>query len=124
MAVSLLVLVFGLPNIEQSRQEARSAQAFRLAQEIKTGTLPEDTVDPWGKLFEIRRPAEGEVTVVSRGPNGLTPSSGYDSDDVSTSMSDPPHQKIIRLKQIQVIVVLALVALPWLVLLVAAIRKR
>ncbi|MFN3150443.1 hypothetical protein [Bremerella sp.] len=121
--ISLLVLIYGMPNIEQSRQEARHTQAFNLAHQIKTGTLSADTVDPWGNNFEIRRTSEDEMTVVSRGPNGLTPASGYDSDDVSTSMSDPPHKRTIRHKRIQMICVLALAASPWLVIFVAAIRK-
>ena len=37
---SLFALMMGTPNIEESREEARSAQAFMDAQEIKAGTTP------------------------------------------------------------------------------------
>ena len=123
-AVSFVIIVFGMPNIEQSRQEARNAQAFNLAQKIKSGSLPEDTVDPWGSKFDIQRPDKNELIVVSLGSNMVTPTNGYDSDDVSTSMSDPPHRQEMRRKQNQLLSVLVLAALPWVVLLVTAVRQR
>ena len=102
-ATSFVIIVFGMPNIEQSRQEARNAQAFILAQQIKSSSLPPNTVDPWDNKFDIRRTDNNEVIVLSRGSNMVTPTLGYDADDISTSMSDPPHRKAMRRKQTQLI---------------------
>jgi len=54
---SLFVLMMGTPNIEESREEARSARAFMDAQEIKAGTLRLSTLDPWGMPFHISKDA-------------------------------------------------------------------
>lgn len=123
-AISFVTIVFGMPNIEQSRQEARNKQAFNLAQQIRSGALPADTVDPWGIKFDIKRTDNNELIVVSRGSNMVTPMTGYDSDDISTSMSEPPHRQAMRRKQTQLLCVLGLATLPWLVFLVTAVRQR
>lgn len=123
-ATSFAIIVFGMPNIEQGRHEARNTQAFILAQQIKFGSLPPDTVDPWGNKFDMLRTDQNEVIVLSRGSNMVTPTIGYDSDDISTSMSDPPHRKAKRRKQTQLICTLTLAALPWLAVLFTAVRRR
>lgn len=120
---SFAIIVFGMPNIEQSRQEARDSQAFNLAQQIKSGSLPKDTVDPWGNAFDIRHTNNNEVIVVSCGSNMITPTASYDADDISTSMTDPPHKRAMRHKRIQLIGTFALATVPWLVLLFSAVRQ-
>lgn len=113
---SVLIIVFGMPNIEQSRQEARNQQAFILAEQIKAGKLPADTPDPWGNSFEIQSTPAGTTIVTSCGINGTTPADGHDSDDVSTSMSDPPARRTGRRKRIRLFATLAVAATPWIVL--------
>ena len=126
-AVSVLVILFGMPNIEQSRFEARSHQALILARQIQNGTLPPSTPDPWGNDFLIHNGSSPPV-VTSRGVNGTTPVNGYDSDDVSTSMSTPPAHRIGQQKRRQVALTLAVSVVPWLVLfgsvVVARIRRN
>jgi hypothetical protein len=122
--VSLMTIIFGLPNIEQGREEARSAQAFMTAQQIKAGTLPADTVDPWGNRFDVQYTSSDVEVVTSLGSNMATPADGYDSDDVSTSMSNPPHKRTKIRKQLQVVATLALAASPWLVAFVVMICGR
>ena len=97
---SIFVLAVGTPNLEQSRQEARSAQAFILAKQIKTGALPRDTPDPWGMPFKITGSDPGRLIATSYGANMSTPSSGYDDDDVSTNMLLPPHKRAMQRKQV------------------------
>ncbi len=123
-ALSLVIVTSCLPNIEASRQEVRSLQAFNLAHEIKAGNLPIDTIDPWGNAFDIDQSSPGDTTVTSLGPNMSTPLYGYDDDDVSTSMQTPPHEKIRNRKQKQFIATFGLAFSPWLVALIVLIRGR
>jgi hypothetical protein len=103
---SLFVLMMGTPNIEESREEARSAQAFRDAQEIKAGTLRLSTLDLWGIPFHISKDASNGLVVTSFGPNKSTGAKGFDDDDVSSAMSFPPHKRMMRRKQGQSITTL------------------
>lgn len=123
-AISLLVVAFGMPYLEEGREEARVMQAFNQARQIQTGELPADTVDPWGNQFDIRRADDNQIVVVSHGPNGITPAAGYDSDDIATSSSDPPNRIVNRVKQAQILCVLALAVLPWILVVLSAIRRR
>lgn len=111
---SILVLAIGTPNLEQSRQESRCAHAFIQAQQIKAGTLPLDTVDPWGMPFENSKDAEGRLVVTSLGANMSTVTNGFDDDDVSSDMSFPPHKMMLRSKQRQLLSTLILSGSPWL----------
>jgi hypothetical protein len=122
--ISCVVVIFGMPHLEEGREQARNAHAFILARQIQSGELPADTVDPWGNGFDITRTADNEMIVVSRGANMVTPPTGYDSDDVSTSMSNPPHRKAMPRQQSQLVCALGLAAAPWLVILLSAIGQR
>tara|TARA_R110002049_G_scaffold299208_1_gene489355 strand:- start:2225 stop:2539 length:315 start_codon:yes stop_codon:yes gene_type:complete len=79
-SLSLLIFLLGMPQVEQSLQEARNAQAFYQAQKIKIGELPPDTVDPWGQTFEIEHTPSHVMVVTSPGTNGASPADGYDAD--------------------------------------------
>lgn len=116
IAYSILVLAIGMPVLEPSREEARFAQASMQARQIKTGTLPVDTVDPWGTPFRITRDDQKQIVlVVSLGPNESTEAVGYDDDDVVSGMSSPPHQTLMRRKQFQLLLSLMASAFPWLI---------
>ena len=118
IAFSVLVLAVGTPPLEQSRQESRSAQAFNQAQQIRAGSLPYNTVDPWGTPFKITNSESDVLVVTSLGPNMSTAADGYDDDDISSTMSFPPHVRLMRRKQTQLVVALMLSAGPWLLLLI------
>ncbi len=122
--LSVLIIMLGMPNIEQGLQEARSSQALLLAQQIKTGVLPPDTVDPWGQKFDIHHTSSNVTIVTSFGSNKSSPTGGYDSDDISTSMSNPPHIRTMTRKRLQVLATLALSVSPWLVSFALLIRGR
>ncbi len=113
--LSLLILMLGMPNVEQGRLEYRNQYAFHLAQQIKTGELPPDTLDPWEQKFEIQHTPSNVMVVTSPGSNRVSPADGYDADDISTSMSNPPHKRTLTRKQIQMFAVLALSLSPWLI---------
>lgn len=122
--LSLLILMLGMPNVEQGRLESRNALAFHQAQKIKAGELPPDTVDPWGQTFEIQYTPSDEMVVTSHGANGISPVNGYDADDISTSMSHPPHKKTMTRKQRQFFAALALSLCPWLIAWLFRVRSK
>jgi len=116
LAFSILVLAIGMPPIEPSRGEARFAQAYVQAMQIKLGALPVDTVDPWGTPFRIITDDRKQIVrVVSLGPNQSTGDSGLDIDDVASGMSSPPHRTIMRNNQRRLLFSLLLSASPWFV---------
>ncbi|MEQ8637538.1 hypothetical protein [Gimesia maris] len=123
-ALSLLILLLGMPNVEQGRLEFRNQYAFHLAPQIKTGELPPDTVDPWDHAFEIEHTPSDEMVVTSRGANGTSPADGFDADDISTSMSNPPHKKTMTRKQRQFFATLALSLCPWLIAWIFRVRSK
>ncbi|QDV17776.1 hypothetical protein Pan153_24310 [Gimesia panareensis] len=122
--LSVLILMLGMPNVELGRLEYRNVRAFKLAQQIKTGELPADTEDPWGQKFDIQYTPSNVTVVTSHGSNGASPADGFDSDDISTSMSNPPHKRTRTRKQIQTFATLALSITPWLISFALRLRKR
>ncbi len=123
-ALSLLILLLGMPNVEQGRLEFRNQYAFHLAQQVKTGELPPDTVDPWDHAFEIEHTPSDEMVVTSHGANGTSPADGFDADDISTSMSNPPHKKTMTRKRRQFFATLALSLCPWLIAWLFRVRSK
>lgn len=116
LAYSALVLAFGMPHLEISRQQARFALAYHQVKQIKAGALPVDTIDPWGSPFTIVRDDRHQiVSVLSLGPNRSTGATGPDVDDVTLGMASPPHQTMMRNRQIQFFVAIGLAAAPWIV---------
>jgi len=123
-ALSLLIVILGMPNVEQSRTEARNTMAYNLARQIKAGTVPVTTRDPWGNAFDIRQSNSDIENVTSRGANMVTPPDAYDSDDISTSMTNPPHLRSRARKHDQMFYTLAIAAIPWLLFFAFLIRRR
>lgn len=124
LVFSMVVLVVGMPPLEMSRQEARFAQAYIQARQIKLGTLPANTVDPWGSPFTIIRDDRNQiVSVVSAGPDRSIAVNGSDVDGVSAAMAFHPHRKMMRQRQNQWLVVLGLSASPWLISVVVFLRS-
>jgi hypothetical protein len=120
---SLLVLVIGAPAVlEPSREEARCVQALFQTQQIKAGTLPTDTVDPWGMPFRISKDDDGVLIVTSLGRNMSSPTDGFGDDDISSDMTSPPHKKMIRGRQRQLLTTLILAVSPWIVLSIGCFR--
>jgi hypothetical protein len=117
IAFSILVLAIGMPPFEPSSQEARLIQAYMQVQEIKAGSLPVDTVDPWKARFRNSQDDHCQIVrVVSFGPNGSTGADGFDEDDIVSEMASPPHQAMIRNRQFRLLATLIFSASPWLVL--------
>ena len=124
LVFSVSVLDVGMPTLEISRQEARFAQAYCHAKQIKLRVLPEDTLDPWGSPFTIIQDDRNQiVSVVSPGPNRSTEASGTDVDDIASEMLSPPHHTMIVNKQLQLVIVLGLSVSPWFVAAAVLIRS-
>ncbi|MEK6258930.1 MAG: hypothetical protein AABP62_09975 [Planctomycetota bacterium] len=106
-----------IPNIEESREEARTAWAFLQAKRIHSeiaklavaagaelppvGPLVEPAtvvtglpeVDPWGQPFQLVSRSDDQshiVRVFSFGPDASSGSEGLDPDDISSDMSVRP----------------------------------
>ena len=113
ITLSLLVLLVFTPANEETRSEARSRTAFNDAQQIKAGTLSISTLDPWGMPFHITNDASHGLVVTSFGPNKSTGLHGFDDDDVSSALSIPPHQRMMRRKEMQMLTSFILSIAPW-----------
>jgi len=113
---SILVLAICLPDLEESRQESRNAQAYLQAQRIRAGKLPADTLDSWGNSFIIKKSDTNILQVTSLGANSSTANNGFDGDDISSLMIAPPHRRSIRWRQLQLTGTLFLAGAPWLLL--------
>ena len=113
---SILVLAICLPDLEESRQESRNAQAYLQAQRIRAGELPADTRDPWGNSFIVTKSDSNILQVTSLGANSSTANDGFDSDDISSLMIDPPHRRSVRRRRLQLTGTLLLAGAPWLFL--------
>ncbi len=100
MVLSLPVLIFWLPNVEQPRGEARQVQAWIRARTIAAewslqhtnGTADEiPEPDPWGNKYKVHVAPTGTCTVISSGANGQFEAPGAAvSDDISSGMITSP----------------------------------
>jgi hypothetical protein len=113
---SILVLVICLPDLEESRQDSRNAQAYLQALRIRAGELPANTLDPWGNAFITTKSDPNILQVTSLGANSSTANNGFDGDDISSLMIDPPHRQSIRRRRLQLTGTLFLAGAPWLLL--------
>lgn len=113
-----------LPNLEQKQRRSTRHAGVHFSQQIRSGAVPADAVDPWGSNVSIKRIGDDDIAVVSRGRNMITPEDGFDSDDIWNSMSDPPHRQAVPSKRTQLLFVCTAAALPWLYPLAALLRER
>ena len=102
--IALMAILFAIlfvtffPGIEETRSEFRIRHAYntvcRLAKS-ETALIEhqaantEDQNDPWGNPYGIAELAEG-TRVISWGPNGISPATGFDRDDIYSDMAYSP----------------------------------
>jgi len=95
------LFLYLLPNLEQSRNEARIAQTYhevwrlsRLSHDkvVRTQNVHSDNndVDPWGQPYKWIAVGDDSVRVVSSGPNMKFAESGVDEDGIYSDMPDSP----------------------------------
>jgi hypothetical protein len=102
-ALSFVLFLFLMPNIEQSLLEFRVDLAYRQVQQIRDAQqkdepheeLPER--DPWGQPYQIIRLGEG-VRVLSTGRNETTSAAAPDADDIYSDMPESPSAVTMRAK--------------------------
>ena len=120
--IALMTILFSIlfvtffPGIEESRSEFRIRQAYnavcRLAKsetalvERKAGNT-EDQNDPWGNSYRVIELVEG-TRVISSGLNGISPTTGFDQDDIYSDMAYSPSEALFQAKQRKLIVCLSL----------------
>jgi hypothetical protein len=129
------LFLFLIPPIEQGQTEARLAQTCnevrRISLEIGKKGVPQTNdraeisdTDLWGMPYQIRRIDDGQVRVISTGPNMLTTESGFDDDDVYSDMLSPPHRLIQTKNQQQRLLAFAAWGAVWLFFCVIYSRLR
>jgi hypothetical protein len=126
-AVCLPTAAWLMPNIEQSRTEARIGQAYldvkRLHESLaeKAPTQPEALPerDPWGEPYRVV-PTDGGFRVVSSGPNQVSPPEGLDEDDIDSDRTDSSA----KAKQRQFLLAIFSAVGLWVALSVAYLRTR
>ena len=120
--IALMAILFAIlfvtffPGIEETRSEFRIRHAYntvcRLAKS-ETALIEhqaantEDQNDPWGNPYDIAELAEG-TRVISWGPNGISPATGFDRDDIYSDMAYSPSKVMFQSKQRKLIFCLSL----------------
>lgn len=120
--IALMAILFAIlfvtffPGIEETRSEFRIRHAYntvcRLAKS-ETALIEhqaantEDQNDPWGNPYGIAELAEG-TRVISWGPNGISPATGFDRDDIYSDMTYSPSEAMFQSKQRKLIFCLSL----------------
>ena len=111
-----ILFVTFFPNIEMSSSEFRISRAYNTVCDLaksKTalaGHLAANDDyqnDPWGNSYRIVELAEG-IRVISRGPNGISPATGFDQDDIYSDMAYSPSEALFQAKQRKLIFFLSL----------------
>lgn len=94
--ISLIVFALLMPNIEESRQEARIQVAWANVRQIHNALddpsakddLPKK--DPWGKPYLEQALADGSIRILSTGADEKTTEDGPDDDDIYSDMVISP----------------------------------
>ena len=103
------------PNIEENRLEARIGHTYRTVCKIAKTEIPDDTTpvvetkdtDPWGQPYRVMTTREGLI-VMSTGPNQSTLNSGFDNDDIYSTMTSSPIKSIHNAKRRQLLFALSI----------------
>lgn len=116
--VSALTL---MPDLEQGRYEARLAQAWIDVRVICDATVDEGRLsfgdrsqeDPWGEPYWLEPGRDGKPRIVSSGPNGISPDSRLDEDDIHSDMTVSPTKPISDRRDRQWLLALAAPIAAW-----------
>jgi hypothetical protein len=120
-----------LPDLEQSRGQARIAQAYtdvlRLHERM---TPPEretelDEKDPWGQPYRLVPLENQRFRVVSSGPNGSSSSTNeLQGDDISSDLTTSPIALMLAKQRVQLVAALGVAAAAWILFAVLCMRWR
>lgn len=131
----LPLFLYLMPYLEQSQTEARLAQTFnevrRISLEFGAKDVPQTNdqteisgTDLWGMPYQFSRIDDGQVRVMSTGPNMSTTESGFDEDDIYTDMPVSPTVPIQARKNRQFLLAFAAWGAAWLFFCVIYSRLR
>lgn len=133
IACSLVFLLL-IPDIEQSRTEARIAQVYndvRQISEALRGTPSPDLstthaipdTDPWGQPYRLVRVNDQAVRALSSGPNMSSPERGVDGDDIYSDMPASPMTPFRAQKNRQFLIAFGVSAGLWLLCSAISVRS-
>lgn len=130
-----LLFLLLLPNLEESRNEARIRRAYddvrRIsdthlktpAPDLSTADAILDT-DPWGKPYSLVRINEQKLRVLSSGPNMSSPGVGVDGDDIYSDMPVSPMAPTCAKRNRQFLLAFGVSVGLWLLLSAIHVRSR
>lgn len=130
VALGLLLTLFLLPPLEQSREQARKTQAWSITRQLAAETdearresmLAEP--DPWGQPYRVFVQQGGSIRAVSSGPNMTSPEEGFDEDDIYSDMPRSPNAAADFRHSIHLLFALGVGAAIWIALSVAYVGSR
>jgi hypothetical protein len=133
--VCFFLLLLLAPNIEESRTEARLAEAYNRVCQISkayhetpspklfaTHDIPD--TDPWGQPYRLVEADDNQVRALSSGPNMVSPKTGVDYDDIYADMPKSPVAPIRAKKKKQFVIATSVSAGIWLLLSLVYLRNR
>jgi len=82
------------------------------------------THDVWGQPFRFSKADENLTRVTSSGPNGVSPESGFDADDIYSDMPASPADPILSRIRRHMILATGIAFSAWLLLIRAYRRSR
>jgi hypothetical protein len=120
----LPILLLLMPSMEMARSEARISMTYNEVRRLRSSmvtarpaqaaTLPER--DRWGQPYQVRPLANGDIRVLSPGPNQSSPRDGLDQDDIYSDMPESPGKAIIDRKKRQSLIAVGVSLGAWLLL--------
>lgn len=133
--VCFVLFAMLLPPFEAGLTEARLVTAYNDVRQISdayrqtptgdvftTHELPDR--DPWGTPYRLVSLDDGQVRVLSSGPNNATQATGVDDDDIYSDMPESPVAPIHAKKHRQTLMVVAGFLGTWLLLSTFHVRAR
>lgn len=112
------------------RAHARLAMTYRYVCKLSVADRDDPsfselpTHDVWGQPFQFSKTDEDLTRVMSSGPNGVSPESGFDADDIYSDMPASPMDPIEARLRRQMIVATGIAFSAWLLLIRAYRRSR
>lgn len=128
--LGLLLTLFLLPPLEQSRSHARKTQAWHDTRKLaaETDAARRESMlsdpDPWEQPYRVFVQPDGSIRAVSSGPNMTSPAEGFDEDDIYSDMPRSPNAAADRRHTFRLFFALGIGSMLWVTLSLTYLRSR